>query len=213
MASTSNTISVAAVLLIIAGLFWQESSLVPQLRDATATSQANQQQIAASDQNITVLQSAGQKLQSAVANLGQQGIDRNLFQRVLPATEDLPDLYVQMEAVLASNQPGISGPTYSLGTPALSPNTADNGQATIPVTLGASGHYLDLKHYLAVLERTTRPVTFTSLGFSRPVAAASTGSSDPNTPATPATTSSTALVLTATGYFRSLGLSSAYSQP
>ena len=98
-----------------------------------------------------------------------------------------------MEA-LSLNNPGLSKVSYQVSAPLLNPT----GGVKIPVSFTATGHYVDLKTFLARLETNIRPLTFNTITFGQSAGA------DPKA-------NDNSLLLTATGSIAARDLSSLYT--
>lgn len=190
-ASLNQNLLGIGLLLLVLGLGLSYEFFAPRLQAARSDEGTNQAKLDALTSEVDQLTTAQQNLAVTKQQLVSRGIDLNKAAAVLPATEDMPSLYIQMEDVMRrSSQAGITNPAYQLSDPALD---AD-GTVKIPVTVTGSGSYADLKSFLTRLETNIRPVSLTSVALT---------TKDAN--------GSTSLSLSATGYVRARALSSAYA--
>jgi Tfp pilus assembly protein PilO len=186
----AQNLMIIGILLIVASLVGSYMYLVPQLKDARTelkTAQAKDEGLA---KDVTSLQTAETELTSAEASMRSRGIDTDSVQAIIPNFEDVPSFYIQMEDIKAKAA-GVSM-TYTVGVPVK--GTGAIG-AKIPVSVTATGSYVDLKGLLANLESNVRPITLESIAFSN--------SSDPKKPG---------LSLTAQGFAAARSISPQYSQ-
>jgi len=195
--SPSQTAITLGALLLIIGLVVCYLFLVPQLKQAnTALAKANAD-LASAQGNLTNITTASTHVAALKQKLAARNIDLNQISQVLPATEDIPSLYIQIQDIMdtAKGDLGVTNGTYQIADPVKT--TA--GDIQIPISVTATGSYTNLKTFIARFEDNIRPITFTSINF----AVSSTPSdSGPSTDK---------VTLTATGFARSQGLSSAYT--
>ena len=149
-------------------------------------------------QDIADLKKVDQDLIQGKQTLAGQGTTLTTLQSIVPATEDMPGLYLQMEQLI--KDPLIQKGTYQLGAPSADPA----GGVKIPVTLTAQGSYLSLKRFIVNLEQNIRPISFTNIAFT---IAGQDASASTTTVSAPAGSVSLSL----TGYVTAQALSSAYS--
>ena len=200
--SPSQTVLLSGVILLLLGLAGSYLLLLPRLQAANAVLEQADGLLKVDQQNLLAVQKVDAQVKQVNATLVSKGVDLSKAQQILPATEQLPSLYIQMEALVATAQATVGSPTYTLGTPIKD----TEGGVQIPVTVSANGDYAHLKLLLGMFEQNIRPVSFTQISF---------------TVATPATTTTAAsktppkgvVSLSATGFVRALGFSSAYSGP
>ena len=200
--SPSQTVLLSGVILLLLGLAGSYLLLLPRLQAANLTLEQADNQLKVDQQNLLAVQQVDAQVKQVNASLVSKGVDLSKAQQILPATEQLPSLYIQMEALVAAAQATVGSPTYILGAPIK--DTA--GGVQIPVTVSANGDYAHLKLLLGAFEQNIRPVSFTQISFAVAVPGAATVS----TSKTPA---KGIVSLSATGFVRALGLSSAYSSP
>jgi len=190
-ASLNQNLLGIGLLLLVLGLGLSYEFLAPRLQTARSDRDTNQAKLNALTSEVAQLTDAQQSLAATKQQLTARGIDISKADEVLPPTEDLPSLYIQMEDVMKrSGSAGITNPAYQVSDPALD---AD-GTVRIPVTVTGSGSYADLKAFIVRLENNIRPVSLTSVAF-----------------ATQETNGTSKLTLSATGYVRAIALSSAYA--
>lgn len=178
-------------ILIIAGLGGIYQFLMPNLITAKTASLTAQAQVANAQASVQTLTQAQTALKNAQATLLAQGVDITTADKVVPIFEDVPGLYLQMEALVQSAQQ-VSKVNYIIGIP-----TTDPTGVKVPITVSAVGRYADLHSFIATLESMPRPLILSSLTFGQ-----ATGGDPKNTAGT--------LTLTVTGYARARSLSPAY---
>ena len=188
--SSTNTLSLIGVLLILAAGAGAYMFQTGPLNDAVVRNKALQAEQQGKAQDISALTTASSELTQKENDLAAAGITKDSLAAVMPATEDVPGLYLQMEALMQNSSSSLSKPIYQIGQP-----SADSGQVQIPVTVSATGKYLDLKNFLATLETATRPLIFTTVSFAPPADGAA----------------SDTFSLTAAGYATAIALSPAYT--
>ena len=188
----SSTIAIAlGAVLIAAAFIYMYTSQVASLKTANSSYLQAVATEEAKKNEITALNEAKVRLQQKEELLQSNGVTTAYLNSVLPATEDMPALYIQLEGLLKSVS-GLTSPTYQVSKPVAD---AENGAVKIPVTITASGKYQDLKNFVSNFESNIRPVTFTSIAFSQ-----AADEKQPN-----------AYTLTANGFVRSGSISSAYA--
>jgi Tfp pilus assembly protein PilO len=184
------------LLLLMLGVAGTYYYFLPDLQSHRELVVSTRAQSEGLDADIKTLTDARHQLDSAKATLIQKGVDFSKVAAAVPATESVPELYIQMEDLIktAENTLGIVKPTYQISTPLV------EGQniAKVPVAVGASGTYPSLKAFITNLEHNIRPLTITSLSFTQPTNEAP-GSPD------------NIYTLTVTAFARSESLSPAYS--
>ena len=157
----SSTLNLLGVLFLVIGLGGSYRFVVPQLL-ANRTSLAKDQAINAGlKQDVSDLQGAQRRLDLAKVQLANEGVDLNVASQVVPETEDMPSLYIQMESLMTA--PGISKASYQLGEPAA---TESGTGVKIPVALNGTGTYPDVKLFINRLQKNIRPITMDSISFS-----------------------------------------------
>lgn len=190
----NQTVSLIAVLAVIAGLAMNYVVIAPRLRLARQDLASKWAVEAGLDTDIAALTRAEGDLRGAGIAMAQRGVSLDAVASVLPADEDVPGLYVQMESLMKEG--GIYQPTYQINTPLIDPI---HREVKVPVTISATGGYADLKAFLTAMENAKRPLSFTTIGFAPPAVVIRdlpTG----------------ALTMTAVGYARAQALSPAYLQ-
>ena len=187
---------------MLAGLSGSYFWILPRLQLANALYSQSEAQLIADSDSLNALQKVSAQVKSVDLALREQGVDLKKAQKVLPPSEEMPSLYIQMETVVSQAQANIGSPTYTLGTPVKDVST---GSVQIPITLSGNGDYLHLKAFLGSFEQNIRPVTFTQISFTvaAPSAQASTSADK--------TTTKGVVSLVASGYVRATGLSSSYT--
>jgi Tfp pilus assembly protein PilO len=206
--SPNQNLVAVGIVLILASLGVCYGFLVPGLLAARTNEAKSHASLVAVQTQIDSLNAAGALVNASNSQLASEGLSFGYLQQVLPVTEDLPGLYIQMESVVAQSSATVGGITYQFGTPIADPLTG----AKIPITVSGNGDYPDLKTFIGRFENNVRPVTFDQLSFT--VATATAPGSSGSTPAPATTTAPTAkgpVTVTATGYVTALGLSSAFA--
>lgn len=199
--SPAQIMSSIGIILILAGAAGSYFFLAPRLLVAEQAKNQAEAQLKSINREIAELTDDQAKLATLKTKLADQSIDIARIQLVLPLTEQLPSLYIQMESILAT-APTLVNPTYQLGAPVK----GDVFGADIPITFSAGGTYPQLKDLLTKFEQNIRPISFTQLSISTN-GGAKTGAAA--TPADPKKTSA-AVTFTASGFVRAQSLSSAF---
>ena len=197
--SPSQVITSVGIILLLAGGAGSYFFLAPRLQLASQASDNATTELTGIQGEITELTDDRAKLTTLKSNLAAQNIDIARIQQVLPATEQLPSLYIQIESILQAS-PGLVNPTYQLGTPVKG---AVFG-ADIPVTFSAGGTYSQLKDVLVKLEQNIRPLSFTTLSITTAAA------SKPGAPPAPGQKVVAPVTITLTGFARAQSLSGAF---
>ena len=189
--TSSQTLLGLGILFLLVGLGGSYEFLAPRLLTARTDLATSQAQLDTITSEVAQLNVAQQNLVVAKQSLTNRGIDLNKALEVMPATENVPGLYIQLEDLMTrGGQAGVSETNYQVSDPIID----TDGTAKVPVTITGFGSYSDLKNFITMAETNIRPLSFTTVGFA---AAQKNGG--------------TVLQLTATGYVRSQGLSAAFS--
>jgi Tfp pilus assembly protein PilO len=195
----NQTLALLGVLLLVIGVGGAYYYFLPQLIDARTQEATTLAQKQGLEQDIQTLQQAQTDLGAAQVALQNQGVNFGQLQMHYPTYEEVPNLYLQMEALISGN-PQIKNITYQIGQPVKESNEV----VKIPMTVTGGGSYSDLKTFAEKLENSIRPLTLIQLSF-----AISTGdTSDKTKVVVPAGD----YILTATGYARAEKLSPSYSE-
>ena len=189
---------------MIVGLAGSYFLVLPRLQAANLALLTADSQLTADRQNLAALTQVSVQVKKVDQALSSQGVDLKKAQQVLPPFEDMPSLYIQMEALTAQAQASIGTPTYTVGAPTKDPA---GGSIQIPVSISGNGDYPHLKAFLSSFEQNIRPVTFTQLSFTI-ASATATPAPDKAGPLPKG-----AVTLSATGYVRATGLSAAFAAP
>ncbi len=190
--TTSQSVALIGILLVLAGVGGTYQFLVPMLQKDRAALQLAQKQRDAAVKDVSDLQKVHTDLGAAEQQLAITGVTPQLIAQVVPATEEMPSLYIQMESLMSDST--ISQPAYQLAPP-----VRDAGSVKVPITVTASGTYGSLKAFLTKMETNIRPITFTSITLSQVTGTTGNASSAP-------------LSLSATGFARAHDVSSAYAK-
>lgn len=193
----SQTIGIIAALLILVGLGGTYQFLNPNLNLAATNYAQAKAQDDGLQTDINTLQAAQTKVDVAKHTLSDAGLDFNSLANIFPATEEIPNLYIQMEYLMGSTPNVVS--SYQVSPPVS--NTP--GDVRIPLTFAATGTYSSLKDFIVTLENNIRPVTITALSFGPAATKDQNGK--------PVKDAETKLTVNISGYVRSQSLSSAYT--
>lgn len=197
--SPSQSASLIALLLIVGGLGGTYQFLLPMLRTEKEKLAKLTAESAGYEQDIAALHQVEVELSAGKAELQRQGTSLTKLQSVVPQTEDVPGLYIQLEQLMKEASPATAA--YQVGAPV----EESPGVAKVPVSITATGTYGDLKRFITRLELNIRPLTFTTVTFSAAQASAQVqGQSTQQLP-------DGSLNLVASGFVRSVRLSPAYA--
>ena len=188
MKNTSNlrvlneqtTISLLLVLLFLAGTYYY---LIPQFKESQTEKYTNQAKLTELQETSQKMEALKSLIDSSRVKAEARGVNFAQFKNVYPATEQMPELVVQLDQIKAQNT-GL-GMKYDLTKP-----ENDGLISKMTLTVTATGQYPALKDLVDRLQRNVRPVIFTQVSFS-------TGSDD-------------TVNLNATGYVQSKSVSSTY---
>lgn len=185
------------VLLMIVSLAGVFEFLAPRLTDARANLASDQAKLKGLQSDVDVLTTAKNQLaQDEKALQDDRGVDFTKLPLIYPKTEDMPGLYLQLEALMQRGlAEGVTSPSYQVTAPVLD---ATEGSVHIPVTISAIGQYAQLKTFIALLEQNLRPISIQTINLSQ------TLDKDKGTP-------SGLFTLNVAGIVRAESLSSAYS--
>ena len=151
--------------------------LLPQLTQERLATEQLRSKDTGLTADVAALGVVKSRLAQEKGQLATEGVDFTQITEVLPVTEEMPNVYLQMEN-LVSNPQGVQGVAYKVSQP-IDRVTADpsvatpvslNGSnqtltASIPLTVQAVGKYADLKIFIQRLELNIRPITLTSVTF------------------------------------------------
>lgn len=194
--SPNSTALTLGILLILSSFGYMYFLGVPALKAAKQDKEMKTAQHEAKQAEITQLQSAQSKLTQKEQELTSAGISPAALQSILPLSEEVPSLYLQMETIV-KQATTLSNITYQIGKPIQDPI---DGIAKVPLTISANGSYANLKNFLKTLENNTRPASLTSITLNQ--------SGDPTKPQ-----DSKLMSLSASGYFSAQTISAAYTTP
>ena len=158
----NKTLSLLGIALLIAGFGGSYYFLVPKLQTARtdkATATSTEKGLV---QDVATLQQAQRDLGSAQSALEAKGVDFAAIPSHIPPTEDLPNLYIQMENLVAVNQ-GVKKLEYQLAQPVTDPSGKG---AKIGISITGIGSYTAIKGLIMMLENNIRPVIITQIGLS-----------------------------------------------
>lgn len=190
----NQTFILLAVFFFLLGGIGIFKYALPKLKDART---ALAEQVAKNEgikADINSLNQAKTAVEDAQAYLKNQlGVEPERLRYVFPPTEDVPELYLQMESLILT--PGVENPTYQISPPAVD----TEGLVRIPISITATGTYGNLKGFLSALQLNIRPVSLLTATFSKAVAKEGEA------------VTADSLTMTATGFVRAAGLSAAYT--
>ena len=169
-ASTNQSIVLTGILFFMLGAAGSFKLVLPKLQSTRLQISTAESQDQVVQQQVSGLNSAKSKLDAAVASLSQRGVSIDTVKQIVPPTEDMPSLYLQLESI-TSNTINLGNVSYIVAPPAV---IAGSSGVQIPITFSATGTYADLKSFIATLEDNIRPVVITNLSFSKYTSNAST---------------------------------------
>jgi hypothetical protein len=157
-----------AVILLLLGFGASYVMITPQLKRNRQNVEKVLAQEADLDRDIARLRAASAQLATAKETFtSQKGVDFNKLPTILPPTEDLPGLYLQMEALkIQAARDGVVSPTYQIAAPLPNPT---EGNVHIPVTWSGTGSYDTVKKLLTLLEQNLRPLSIDNLSLTQTV--------------------------------------------
>jgi Tfp pilus assembly protein PilO len=158
--SISQNITLIGIFLIFAGVALSYQFFIPSLKKSRQALTALKAQEKGINQDITDLGKVNAQLTNGKKQLESEGITFDQIDNVVPLTENVPQLYIQMEHLM--RDPNIQVPAYTLSTPV---KQAD-GSVNIAVTVQAYGTYAGIKAFIANLEHNERPISLTSIAIS-----------------------------------------------
>lgn len=202
----SQMVVLPGIILIILGIAGSYLLVLPRLQSANTARNEADAQLSTNMQNLNATDAVASQVAKVNSSLQASGIDPSKFAEILPATEEMPGLYIQMEALIAQASTNIGSATYTLGAPAVD---KVSNLVQIPITVSGNGTYPNLKQFLSSFEQNIRPVSFTQISINVAQASQAGASSDQSS-----TTSEKAkgpVNITASGYIEALALSSAYA--
>lgn len=189
--------------LIVIGLGGSYYKLVPELKAQRTNLEEAKAKLEGLTIDVSNLELAQTNLETAKQSLIESGIDLNKAQSVIPLTEDIPGLYIQMEELM-KQATNLTKTSYTIGVPAG--DTTLSG-VQIPISINATGKYADLKLFLNVLRLNIRPLSFTSVSLS--------GNQSQTSPAPGSTAEDLngKYLMSVSGFVRARGFSPEYAPP
>jgi Tfp pilus assembly protein PilO len=184
------------ILLIIAGFAVLYQFQLPELEKVNATHKETLALEQAKKADVDALTQAQQDLSTKERFLAASGVTLQSLSSVIPSTEDVPGLFIQVDA-LSKNFSSLSNVSYQVAKPVID----DAGMVRVPLSLSATGKYTDLKEFVRTFESNIRPVSFSSVSFTQVSA----------DPAKPEAGGNGQFTLAASGYVRAASISSAYT--
>lgn len=186
-----------AALLIIVGIGGTYQFLNPGLQLASTNLSQADAKNKSYQADIATLQKAQTDVDTAKRALSDKGLDFASIRYIFPQSEEIPNLYIQME-YLVSATPGVVS-SYQISPPISNAP----GDVRIPVSFTATGTYTNLKAFITALENNIRPVVLTTLSFGP--------APDKDAQGKALDDAGSKLSLNLSGFVRSQGLSAAYS--
>jgi Tfp pilus assembly protein PilO len=199
--SPDKNLVMIALLLMLAGLGGTYQFLVPQLRQAKDQHAQLTALHEEKSKNVEILKEIQSKLTEGKADMAQRDINLVKLPNVVPVEEEMPQLYIEFERIALMH--ASMEMTYQIATPSKD----EAGKVTVPVTVGATATYDELKYLIRFLHLHYRPLVLTSVILSDPPEVQSTDGK-------PADRSMEGkLVLSATGYIAAQDISPEYGPP
>lgn len=195
-ANPNQTVGAIGFLLLIASFALAYYTFVPQLISARTDEATAQAKLDGLNADIKTLESAKNDMGKAMDELRAKGVDFAAIRNNFPLTENMPDVYLQVEEVVKAN-PNVKKLDYQIGQPTVTPGVKG---VKIPITLTATGAYGELKNLIIGLETNIRPFSFSQVGFS----AYTGGTEEKDIPVG-------SFVLALTGYTQTETLSASYA--
>lgn len=214
MAAAKNPTQQTALigfLLVILGFALVFYIFSPQLITARTEYETRRAELQGLKKDVETLQSASKKLESAKAALVAAGVKLENSSIVVPKTENVPDLYLQMEDLVARTKFYVSDTTYLIGQPAGTAATAEGttkSEVTIPVTVNFVATYPALKAFIQEMQVNTRPLSITQVTMNE-IAKTTAKAAGPNDAPTKSYPDGS-FAVTLTAFARAEALSSAY---
>lgn len=167
-ANRNRSFLILGFLLIFVGAFAIYQFLSPQLAKARQDLMVEQTTLKGKEADVQALQAAKQQITTAKDIFSATyGVNFDKISNIYPAIEDMPGLYLQMEALMnQARDRGLDNPLYQLGTPVVE---ASDNAVRIPVGISVVGDYLTLKNYVYDLEHNLRPITIQTLNLAQGV--------------------------------------------
>jgi Tfp pilus assembly protein PilO len=148
-------LGVLLLILSVFAIYWMQAPSLVQNIAYLATEEAV---LAGKQRDLTQLKQAAQTLQTKEDDLASRGVTLGTLSSIIPPTEDVPGLYLLMEAIVAEAK--VSDVEYQIGRP-----TTEDGGVRIPLTITAKGESPALKEFMQSLHLATRPISFTSVSI------------------------------------------------
>lgn len=158
---TSKTQSITQIgILLVVIAFGYLYFAVPKVVENKKAFDQKTADLQAMKDDATHLADVKSKLETA---LMQSGVDLKEIDQVVPPTEDMPGLYIQMENILANNKDLITSLTYNLGQPVADP--APETTASISATFTGTASYAQIKSFISVVQHNLRPINIDSVSL------------------------------------------------
>jgi Tfp pilus assembly protein PilO len=188
-------------LLVAVGMLGSYFFLLPNMKLADSDALSARTKYETLKKDADSLRQIQTDLSQGKKRLATLGVTPELLSSIVPDTEEMPGLYIQMEQ-FATPAPGQAAITYELGVPAV----ATDG-VHISVTFVAKGSYAQVKQVLAASESLRRPITINSVSLvTDPAKQVTATAPDGSKYSAPLVT------LSASGFVRAKALSAAYTK-
>jgi Tfp pilus assembly protein PilO len=165
-------LTVIGVAVALVSLIAAYTITLPRYRAARTDQLKSESVLAARLKDNEDLKEVEQQLTLAESQLAAVGVTKDKIAAVVPATEQIPELYIQLEQLmrqLSAADAGtglrdgkVSGATYTLGVPQKQGDLVE-----IAVSVQASGDYTAIKSFVASLQQNIRPLVFRTISITR----------------------------------------------
>jgi hypothetical protein len=165
--SPNKSLSLLAVLFLLIGVGGTYQFLSPLLLQAQQQVVVAEAELKGLVDDASQLNRARQQIEVAKLEMtaAYSGLNFSNLPLIYPQHEDVPGLYLQLEALTVEGQrAGLTNVTYQVGQPQLDATT---NTVTIPVNVSGSGSYLVTKDFISKLERNLRLLSIQSLNLAQ----------------------------------------------
>lgn len=166
--SRNKSLTLIGVLLLLVGVGGTWQFLAPQLLQARDTLETEKAKLRGLESDVAALTTAKLQLEQTTASMRtERGVNFDRLPLVFPKTEDVPGLYLQLEALVSrAADGGLNNPrpVYQVSAPITD---STNGGVTIPVAVTAVGDYLSLKQFVSDLELNLRPLSIQTINLAQ----------------------------------------------
>ncbi len=197
------------VLFVFLGFTLVYYMLSPNLIAARTEYETQTAKLRGFEQDVTTLTAARAQLEGAKSDLVAAGVDLNKADVVVPKTESIPDLYLQLEDLVARTKFYVSDATYLIGVPSSTQTETGLNEVVVPVTFNFVASYAGIKALIQEMQLNTRPLSITQISMNEIGAPKST------TPAAPGAVQEKSypdgsFTVSLSAYVRAESLSAAY---